>query len=161
MQSDPDINVMELIDSQRLSWTRITIVVLCGLIAELDGLDLQAIGLAAPAMAAALHIAPQALGSVFSAALAGLAVGAFGLGLAADRIGRKRVLIASTLCFGVFTLCTAFASSMNELSSFGSAPDWGLAARCQASSVSAPNTSPVAFERPSSPRFGPGSRWAG
>jgi MFS transporter, AAHS family, 4-hydroxybenzoate transporter len=71
MQSDPDVNVMELIDSQRLSGAQITIVVLCGLIAVLDGLDLQAIGLAAPALAAALHIAPRALGSVFSAALAG------------------------------------------------------------------------------------------
>jgi len=117
-QPDPDINVTnvtELIDSHRLSGAQIAIVVLCGLIAMFDGLDLQAIGLAAPAIAAALHIAPPALGPVFSAALAGLAVGAFGLGLAADRIGRKRVLIGSTVCFGVFTLCTAFASSMSEL----------------------------------------------
>jgi MFS transporter, AAHS family, 4-hydroxybenzoate transporter len=115
MEPGPDINVMELIDSQRLSGAQVGIVVLCGLIAMFDGLDLQAIGLAAPAMAAALHIAPRALASVFSAALAGLALGAFGLGLAADRIGRKRVLIGSTVCFGVFTLCTAFASSLNEL----------------------------------------------
>ena len=112
---EPDINVMELIDSQRLNRAQIAIVGLCGLIAVFDGLDLQAIGLAAPAMAADLHIAPRALGPVFSAALAGLAVGAFSLGLAADRIGRKRVLIGSTLCFGAFTLCTAFASSLNEL----------------------------------------------
>jgi MFS transporter, AAHS family, 4-hydroxybenzoate transporter len=126
MQSDAQVNVMELIDSQRVSGPQITIVVLCGLIAVLDGFDLQAIGLAAPAMAAALHIAPRALGSVFSAALAGLAVGAFGLGLAADRIGRKRVLIGSTLCFGVFTLCTAFASSMSELLIFRFCTGLGL-----------------------------------
>jgi MFS transporter, AAHS family, 4-hydroxybenzoate transporter len=126
MQSDAHVNVMELIDSQRVSGPQITIVVLCGLIAVLDGFDLQAIGLAAPAMAAALHIAPRALGSVFSAALAGLAVGAFGLGLAADRIGRKRVLIGSTLCFGVFTLCTAFASSMSELLIFRFCTGLGL-----------------------------------
>jgi MFS transporter, AAHS family, 4-hydroxybenzoate transporter len=115
MQPDPEIDVMELIDSHGLSQAQIAIVVLCGLIAVFDGFDLQAIGLAAPAMAAALHIAPQALGSVFSAALAGLAAGAFGGGLAADRIGRKRVLIGSSVCFGVFTLCTAFVSSLNEL----------------------------------------------
>jgi MFS transporter, AAHS family, 4-hydroxybenzoate transporter len=126
MQSDAHVNVMELIDSQRVSGPQITIVVLCGLIAVLDGFDLQAIGLAAPAMAAALHIAPRALGSVFSAALAGLAVGAFGLGIAADRIGRKRVLIGSTLCFGVFTLCTAFASSMSELLIFRFCTGLGL-----------------------------------
>jgi MFS transporter, AAHS family, 4-hydroxybenzoate transporter len=112
---EPDVNVTELIDSQGLNRAQIAIVVLCGLIAVFDGLDLQAIGLAAPAMAADLHIAPRALGPVLSAALAGLAVGAFSLGLAADRVGRKRVLIGSTLCFGAFTLCTAFASSMNEL----------------------------------------------
>jgi MFS transporter, AAHS family, 4-hydroxybenzoate transporter len=115
MEPDSEINVMELIESHGLSQAQIAIVALCGLIAMFDGLDLQAIGLAAPALAAALHIAPPALGPVFSAALAGLAVGAFGLGLAADRIGRKRVLIGSTVCFGVFTLGTAFASSLNEL----------------------------------------------
>ena len=126
MESNADVDVMELIDSQRVSGAQITIVVLCGLIAVLDGLDLQAIGLAAPAMAAALHIGPRALGSVFSAALAGLAVGAFGLGLAADRTGRKGVLIGSTLCFGVFTLCTAFASSMNALLIFRFCAGLGL-----------------------------------
>lgn len=94
---------------------QIGVVVLCGLIALLDGFDLQAIGLAAPAIAGALKVAPQMLGAVFSAALAGLAIGAFALGPAADRFGRKRVLIGSTLCFGIFTLCTATATSLNEL----------------------------------------------
>ncbi|HXW29070.1 MAG TPA: MFS transporter [Xanthobacteraceae bacterium] len=126
MEPDPEINVMELIDRHGLSRAQIAIVGLCGLIAVFDGLDLQAIGLAAPAIAAALHIAPPALGPVFSAALAGLAVGAFGLGLAADRIGRKRVLIGSTVCFGVFTLCTALASSMNALLLFRFCTGLGL-----------------------------------
>ena len=106
--TDPVVNVAELIDARPVGRAQVGIVILCGLIALLDGLDLQAIGLAAPAMTAALKISPQAFGAVFSAALAGLALGAFGLGPAADRIGRKRVLVASTLCFGVFTLCTAF-----------------------------------------------------
>jgi MFS transporter, AAHS family, 4-hydroxybenzoate transporter len=126
MAPDPEINVMELIDAHGLSQAQIAVVVLCGLIAVFDGLDLQAIGLAAPALAAALHIAPPALGPVFGAALAGLAVGAFGLGLAADRIGRKRVLIGSTVCFGVFTLCTAFASSLNVLLIFRFCTGLGL-----------------------------------
>jgi AAHS family 4-hydroxybenzoate transporter-like MFS transporter len=81
----------------------------------LDGLDLQSIGLAAPAMGAQLHIASQAFGMVFSAALAGLALGAFLLGPVADRAGRKRVLVAATFCFGVFTLATAYAGSLPEL----------------------------------------------
>ncbi len=94
---------------------QVGIVALCGAIALLDGFDLQAIGLAAPGIAAALHVPPPALSWVFSAALAGLAVGAFALGPAADRFGRKWLLIASTLCFGVFTVLTARIESMNEL----------------------------------------------
>jgi AAHS family 4-hydroxybenzoate transporter-like MFS transporter len=55
---------------------------------------------------------------VFSAALAGLALGAFGLGLLADRVGRKAVLIGATACFGVFTICTALAPSFGVLLAF-------------------------------------------
>src|SRR6202007_2218219 len=88
---------------------------LCALVALLDGLGLESIGLAAPAMIPALPIAPQGLGFVFSAALAGLALGAFLLGPLADRIGRKRVLVGATFCFGVFTLVTAYAGDLPEL----------------------------------------------
>jgi AAHS family 4-hydroxybenzoate transporter-like MFS transporter len=53
---------------------QIRIIVLCGLVALLDGFDLLAIGVAAPAMAGSLHIAPNQLGAVFSAALVASAV---------------------------------------------------------------------------------------
>ena len=52
---------------------------------------------------------------MFSAALAGLALGAFLLGPLADRVGRKRVLVGATFCFGVFTLATAYADDLPEL----------------------------------------------
>jgi len=109
------VDVGGLIDSNRMGRVQWTVVVLCGLIALLDGFDLQAIGLAAPIIAQTLHIPPQTLGAVFSAALAGLALGAFGLGPVADRYGRKKVLVGATLCFGVFTVMTALATSLNEL----------------------------------------------
>jgi len=109
------VNVSELINGRPLGSPQIRIFILCGLVALLDGFDLQSIGLAAPSIAAALHIPPPQLGTVFSAALAGLMVGAFGLGPVADRFGRKAVLVGATLLFGIFTVCTAFASSFNEL----------------------------------------------
>jgi len=109
------VNVSEVIDQRGLGRPQLMIVVLCGLVALLDGFDLQSIGLAAPSIAASLHIPPQRLGGVFSAALAGLMLGAFGLGPVADRIGRKGVLIGATLLFGVFTVCTAFAGSYTQL----------------------------------------------
>jgi MFS transporter, AAHS family, 4-hydroxybenzoate transporter len=94
---------------------QITIIVLCGLVALLDGFDLLAIGVAAPAMAGPLNIAPNQLGAVFSAALFGLMLGAFGLGPIADRYGRRYVLISATALFGVFTLCTTRAVTLQQI----------------------------------------------
>ncbi len=115
MAAGPAFNVSELIDTRPLGALQIRIVALCTLVALLDGLDLQSIGLAAPGIAADLHIPPPSLGAVFSAALAGLALGAFGFGVLADRVGRKAVLIGATACFGIFTICTALAPSFSVL----------------------------------------------
>jgi MFS transporter, AAHS family, 4-hydroxybenzoate transporter len=109
------VNITDLIGSRPMGRFQIRIAILCGFIALLDGLDLQIIGLAAPAIAQLLKIAPANMGGVFSAALAGLALGSFGLGPVADRFGRKRVLIGSTLCFGIFTLATPLADSYTTL----------------------------------------------
>ena len=109
------VNVTDVIDRHRLGPMQIRIILLCGLIALLDGMDLQSIGLAAPGIAGALHIPMPRFGVVFSAALAGLAIGSFVLGPVADRIGRKKVLVASTLFFGAFTVATAFADSLHSL----------------------------------------------
>jgi len=111
----PTVDVGELIDTQGIGRAQWRVIGLCALVALLDGLDLQSIGLAAPGIGAQLHIAPQSFGVVFSAALAGLALGAFALGPVADRIGRRSVLVASTLCFGLFTLATAYLNTFEEL----------------------------------------------
>jgi AAHS family 4-hydroxybenzoate transporter-like MFS transporter len=118
MSTTAPINITELISSRRIGKAQVMIVILCACIALLDGWDLQVIGLAAPSIARLLHIPPADMGAVFSAALAGLTLGSFGLGPVADRIGRKRVLVVSTLCFGIFTLLTPLASSYSALLTF-------------------------------------------
>ena len=115
MQQSDRVNVTRLIDDHPLGAMQIRVLVLCGLVALLDGMDLQAIGLAAPSIARALHVEPRVFGAVFSAALLGLMFGAFMLGPMADRFGRKRILVASTLTFGIFTIATAFANSFTTL----------------------------------------------
>jgi AAHS family 3-hydroxyphenylpropionic acid transporter len=79
------------------------------LVAALEGYDIQAFGVAAPHLAPELGLGPAELGLAASAAMAGLVLGAFAGGWAADRTGRKPVLIASVLGFAVFSLATAFA----------------------------------------------------
>jgi AAHS family 4-hydroxybenzoate transporter-like MFS transporter len=115
MSVSSSVNITELIDRCPLRPFQIRIIVLCGLVALLEGIDLQAMSVAAPAMVGPLHIAPNQLGAVFSAAEFGLALGGFGLGPIADRYGRRCVLISATATFGVFTLCTAGAATLQEI----------------------------------------------
>ena len=88
---------------------------LCFLVALLEGLDLQATGIAAPHMAREFGLTPAMLGWVFSAGLLGLLPGAFVGGWLADRMGRKRILIMAVLLFGVFSLATAHAWDYHSL----------------------------------------------
>ncbi len=122
------INVAALIDRHPMSLLQIRIVVLCGLAALFDGFDLLAIGVAAPAMARPLGIAPAQLGTLFSAALLGLILGAFGLGPVADRVGRRPLLIGATALFGAFTLSTAYAATLQQVLLFRFLAGVGLGA---------------------------------
>ena len=83
-------DVSQLIDTRPFGALQVRIVVLCTFVALLDGMDLQSIGLVAAGIAADLHIPLPSLRIVFSAALAGLALGAFGFGLWRTGLGAKR-----------------------------------------------------------------------
>lgn len=88
---------------------------LCFLVALLEGLDLQAAGIAAPGMASAFGLDKLQMGWVFSAGILGLLPGALVGGWLADRFGRKRILIGSVALFGLFSLATAHAWSLPSL----------------------------------------------
>lgn len=88
---------------------RITLL-LCFLIALLEGFDIQAIGVAAPYLLPQLGLTPQQAGVVFGAGMAGLVCGAVTGGWMADRMGRKGLLMGCVAIFGLFTLATLVAS---------------------------------------------------
>lgn len=109
------LNVSSLLDQEKISRFQQLAIGLCGAILFLDGFDAQAIGYVAPALLEAHIVTPMQLGPVFSASLIGLMVGAVLLAPLADRLGRRPVLIASTIAFGAFSLATAWATGLNEL----------------------------------------------
>jgi AAHS family 3-hydroxyphenylpropionic acid transporter len=90
-------------------------VVLCFLVAMLEGFDIQAIGLVARKLAEVARLDPEQLGFVFSMANVGLVIGAAFGGWLADKIGRKPVFLLSVIVFGVFTLATTLASEYTIL----------------------------------------------
>lgn len=90
-------------------------VAICFLIAVIEGLDIQAAGIAAAGIREAFGLDSSQLGVFFSAGILGLLPGALIGGRLADRIGRKKVLIWSTATFAVFTLCTVWVNSFNSL----------------------------------------------
>ena len=101
--------------AMRFGGFQIRITALCALIAMLDGFDTQAIAYVAPSIAKAWALDMAAFGRIFGGGLLGLAIGALALAPAADRFGRKKLLLVCLLLFGVFALLTARAESLNEL----------------------------------------------
>ena len=90
-------------------------VAICFLIAVIEGLDIQAAGIAAAGIREHFGLDSSQLGIFFSAGILGLLPGALVGGRFADRIGRKTVLIWSTAIFALFTLCTVWVNSFNSL----------------------------------------------
>ncbi|HAB43911.1 MAG TPA: 3-(3-hydroxy-phenyl)propionate transporter MhpT, partial [Acinetobacter sp.] len=87
---------------------------ICFLIAVIEGLDIQAAGIAAAGIREHFGLDSSQLGVFFSAGILGLLPGALVGGRFADRIGRKKVLIWSTAIFALFTLCTVWVNSFHS-----------------------------------------------
>ena len=90
-------------------------IALCFAVMVVEGFDIQAMGVAAPALGPELKMSREVLGQALSASNIGLVIGAIAGGWLADVFGRKPVLIAAVATFGVFTLMTMQASSFEML----------------------------------------------
>lgn len=88
---------------------------LCSACLFVEGYDGQFMGTVVPWIAQDWHIAPGALGPAVGAALFGLMLGAFLIAPLADMAGRKRVVLRSVLIFGILTIATAAATTLDQL----------------------------------------------
>jgi len=112
------LDIRQFIDERPVGRYQLLVAAMCALIVFVDGFDAQAMGYVAPALTAALDIPRSVLGPVISSGLVGMMVGALVSGPVADRLGRKPVLVASALIFGVGSLLTATAQSVEALMMF-------------------------------------------
>ena len=122
------LDVQSYIDGQRFTPYQWLIVLLGFLIVAVDGFDTAAIGYIAPSLVQEWGVSKSMLGPVLSAALFGLAIGGLAGGPVADRLGRKLVLVASVFFFGVWSLVSAYATTLESLTVFRFLTGLGLGA---------------------------------
>ena len=115
MAIERTVDVSAIIDRPAISGFQYRTLLLCMAVLFMDGYDTQAIGYVAPALVAAWHVERAALAPVFAAGLVGLMIGGLLFGPLADRFGRKRFIAVSTTLFGIFSLASAFAGSLDQL----------------------------------------------
>ena len=95
------------------------LVVFLGFLLNLaDGIDVVAMSVTAPSVAAAWGLERAALGPLFSAALFGMAIGAAGLAPLSDRLGRRLLLIAAMLLVGLSMLAVSWIEGMASVTVF-------------------------------------------
>jgi MFS transporter, AAHS family, 3-hydroxyphenylpropionic acid transporter len=87
----------------------------CFLVASLEGIDIQSMGVAAPLIAPEFHLNPSQIGIALSASLLGLLAGAAVGGWLADLFSRRLVLMGSLAVLGVFSLVTTLCWDWHSL----------------------------------------------
>src|ERR1700722_5012751 len=107
MAQAPVVEIQAFINERKVGGFQILVVVLCALTVFLDGYDTQSVAFVAPSIALDWHLERAALAPIFVASLVGLLIGALLFGPVADKLGRRSVLMLSTLIFGAGTLLTA------------------------------------------------------
>jgi AAHS family 4-hydroxybenzoate transporter-like MFS transporter len=100
---------------ERMGSLQFKVVVLCFLAILFDGIDTTAIGVVVPTLARSWAIAPAAFTAAFLATNLGAVFGYLACGPIAERIGRRRLIIASVIWFGVCTLLTVSVHSVTAL----------------------------------------------
>lgn len=105
----------DLLDAGPLGRLQIGVITMCALVAVFDGLDTQAIALAAPDIASDWGTGSSGFGFVFGIGLFGGLVGAIVFGRTSDRFGRRPNLLIAIVLFSLFSLATPLADSLTEL----------------------------------------------
>jgi AAHS family 4-hydroxybenzoate transporter-like MFS transporter len=105
----------DYLGDSRMAPGQIRVILLCAVIALLDGFDTQAIGFVAPVIASAWKLPLPIFGPVFAVGLVGGLLGAVLFGFVADRMGRRVTLLSTVALFATGTLLTITARTPLEL----------------------------------------------
>ena len=103
------------IDSRNISFFQYLIIFICFFLNIIDGMDVLVISYTAPVIASSWDISFETLGVVFSSGVLGMAIGALLLAPYADKIGRKKIILMSTIIISIGILLTGFSKNIYHL----------------------------------------------
>jgi AAHS family 4-hydroxybenzoate transporter-like MFS transporter len=111
----PIISIDSVLNVTRLGQYRRVLFGACALIMAIDGYDAYLLSNLAPFIAGNLKVPIAAMGAVFTAQAAGLALGYYTVSLLADRFGRRNIIVACAAIFGLLTLATTQVTTIDAL----------------------------------------------
>jgi MFS transporter, AAHS family, 4-hydroxybenzoate transporter len=109
------VDIPELLANSRIGPLQRRVFILCLMTLIIDGFDVQAMGFLIPALSADWNVEPAQFRTVLPAANFGVLIGSLAFSPLADKVGRRPVLVWSTLWFAVMTLAAAFATNVTQL----------------------------------------------
>lgn len=114
MNNTADVTLRSIKEGE-MSRYQIWVVVLCTLIAALDGFDVLVVAYTGPAISADWSLAPTNLGILFGAGLAGMGVGAVTVAPIGDLLGRRPTILVSLWILLIGMFASAFAEGLTSL----------------------------------------------
>lgn len=111
MQNQSSLDAVEDVPVNRF---HMLVMFCCSMLMMFDGYDLVIYGSVLPTLMADWKLDPQTAGVIGSSALLGMFLGAITLGSWADKLGRRKIIFACLIIFGLAALVNAFTRTTAE-----------------------------------------------
>ena len=121
------VNVTSVIDDGKFNLFRLNVAVICFLAIVFDGLDASLFGTLLPSLMKDMNMGPAEAGILASIGHIGAVAGAIIFGVAADSIGRKRMLLIGITIFTLFTAACGLAQGFIDFAVYRFIAGFGLA----------------------------------
>ncbi|NHO68330.1 MFS transporter [Aestuariicella hydrocarbonica] len=121
------VNVTEVIDSSSFNAFSMKVALICFLAIVFDGLDSALFGTILPAIMADMKMGPAEAGLLGSVGHIGAVIGAAVFGIAADAIGRKKMMIIGMTIFIIFSAACGLTQGVVDFAIYRLIAGFGLA----------------------------------
>lgn len=112
--STPHQSVDEVLERAQMGPYRWGLYAVCILLMSIEGYDAYVVSNLAAVIARGLSIPIPSMGFVFTAQAAGMALGYYTIPLLADRVGRRMIVVIGSALFGLLTLASTLAVSLEQ-----------------------------------------------